>query len=193
VDLDLLRSAAADSEGVIHLACRHDFAFSGDIDTALALDLAAIQTFGEVLAGTIHGEGDHGLMAMVVAADLAAGTAAYIADGTNRWPAVHHFDAARLVQLELESAPAGSALHAVGEQGVPLREVAEAIGHELDLPVTSITAEQAAVHFGFLARFLAPDIPASRALTREMLPWEPSEQGVMADIAQGHYHAAAVV
>jgi nucleoside-diphosphate-sugar epimerase len=132
-------------------------------------------------------------MAMLVAADLAAGSAAYIGDGTNRWPAVHHFDAARLVQLGLESAPAGSVLHAVGEQGVPLREAAEAIGHELDLPVTTIGVEQAAAHFGFLAPFLAPDIPASSALTRELLPWQPSEQGVVADIEQGRYHATALV
>jgi nucleoside-diphosphate-sugar epimerase len=126
-------------------------------------------------------------MAMIVAADRAAGSAAYIGEGVNRWSAVHRSDAARLVRLGIESAPAGTVLHAVGEEGVALRDVGEAIGHELDLPVTSITAEQAAAQFGFLAGFLDVDMPASNALTRELLSWQPSGPGLIADLNQGHY------
>jgi len=126
----------------------------------------------------------------IVAADRAAGRSAYIGEGINRWPAVHRFDAGRLVRLGVEGAPAGSVLHAVGEQGVAIRDVAEAIGRGLDLPVTSITAEQAQAHFGFLAGFLALDMPASNAFTRELLSWEPSGPGLVADLEQGHYFAA---
>jgi len=248
-DLDMLRSAAHDSDAVVHLAFRHDIAFTGDFETAVDSDLAAIEALGEALAGTdrplaiasgvaglkpgavaterdtaepfpgaggrvlneraglalaergvrsmsvrfaptVHGDGDHGFIAGIVAADRAAGSAGYIGDGANRWPAVHRSDAARLVRLGIESAPAGSVLHAVGEQGVALRDVAEAIGRGLDLPVTSITAEQADAQFGFLAGFLALDMPTSNALTRELLSWDPSGPGLVADLEQGHYFTA---
>jgi nucleoside-diphosphate-sugar epimerase len=128
---------------------------------------------------------------MIVAADRAAGSAAYIGEGVNRWSSVHRSDGARLVRLATESAPAGSVLHAVGEAGVALRDVAEAIGHKLDLPVTSITAEQAADHFGVLAGFLDIDMPASNALTRELLSWQPSGPGLIADLNQGYYDSPA--
>ncbi len=249
-DLDVLRAAARDSDGVVHLAFRHDVAFTGDFQSAVDSDLAAIEALGEALAGsdrplaiasgiagvkpgavaterdiaeptpgaggrvlneraalafaergvrsmsvrfapTVHGGGDNGFIARVVAADRAAGSAAYIGEGINRWPAVHRSDAARLVRLGIEGAPAGSVLHAVGEEGVAIRDVAEAIGRGLDLPVTSITAEQAQAHFGFLAGFLALDMPASSALTRELLSWEPSGPGLVADLKQGHYFTAA--
>jgi nucleoside-diphosphate-sugar epimerase len=124
---------------------------------------------------------------MVVAADREAGAAAYIGDGTNRWPAIHRSDAARLVRLGIEHATAGSVLHAVGEEGVAIRDVAQAIGHGLDLPVTSIAPEQAAGQFGFLAHFLALDLPTSSARTRELLSWEPSGPGLVADLDRGHY------
>ncbi len=249
-DLDVLRAAAAESDGVVHLAFRHDIAFTGDFETAVTSDLAAIDALGEALAGsdrplavasglaglapgtlaterdmgepspgpggrvlneravlalaergvrsmsvrfapTVHGEGDKGFVAMITDADRSAGTAAYIGEGVNRWPAVHRSDAARLVRLGIESAPPGSVLHAVGEEGVAIRDLAEAIGQGLHLPVTSITAEQAETHFGFLAGFLALDIPASSALTRELLSWEPSGPGLISDLAQGHYFTAA--
>jgi nucleoside-diphosphate-sugar epimerase len=249
-DLDVLRAAAAESDGVIHLAFRHDIAFTGEFDTAVASDLAAIEAFGEALGGTdkplaiasglaglkpgvlaterdmgepfpgaggrvlneraalalaergvrsmsvrfaptVHGDGDNGFIAMIVAADRSAGLAAYIDDGANRWPAVHRSDAARLVRLGIERAPAGSVLHAVGEEGVALHDVAEAVGRALDLPVTSITAEQAHAHFGFLAHFLASDMPASSTLTRELLGWEPAGPGLISDLEAGHYFAVA--
>ncbi len=247
-DLDVLRAAAGDSDGVVHLAFRHDVAFTGDFQSAVDSDLAAIEALGEALAGsdrplaiasglaglkpgavaterdiaeplpgapgragneraalafaergvrsisvrfapTVHGDGDNGFIARIVAADRAAGAAAYIGEGINRWPAVHRFDAARLVRLGIEGAPAGSVLHAVGEEGVAIRDIAEAIGRGLDLPVTSITAEQAQAHFGFLAGFLALDMAASNTLTRKLLSWEPSGPPLVTDLDQGHYYA----
>lgn len=247
-DLDVLRAAAGDSDGVVHLAFRHDVAFTGDFQRAVDSDLAAIEALGEALAGsdrplaiasglaglkpgavaterdiaeplpgapgragneraalafaergvrsisvrfapTVHGDGDNGFIARIVAADRAAGAAAYIGEGINRWPAVHRFDAARLVRLGIEGAPAGSVLHAVGEEGVAIRDIAEAIGRGLDLPVTSITAEQAQAHFGFLAGFLALDMAASNTLTRKLLSWEPSGPPLVTDLDQGHYYA----
>lgn len=241
-DLDALRRAAQASDGVVHLAFRHDIAFRGDFETAIASDMAAIGALGDALAGsdrplviasgvaalepgqvvteddagadggrvsneraalalagrgvrsisvrfapTVHGAGDNGFMAQVVAADRASGDAAYVGEGTNRWPAVHRSDAARLVRLAVESAPAGSVLHAVGEEGVTLREIAEAIGRGLALPVLSITAEQARTRFGFLAPLLALDIPASSAATRQLLSWQPSGPTLIADLEAGHY------
>ena len=245
-DLDVLRAAAAESDGVIHLAFRHDIAFTGDWETAVSSDLAAIEALGEALAGTdrpltiasgvgglkpgalaterdmgepfpgaggrflnertalalaergvrsisvrfaptVHGEGDKGFVAGIVAADREAGVAAYIGEGTNRWPAVHRSDAARLVRLGIENAPAGSVLHAVGEEGVAIRDIAEAIGRGLNLPVTSITAEQAEAQFGFLASFLPLDMPVSNTLTRELVGWEPTNPGIIADLDEGHY------
>ena len=245
-DLDVLRAAAADSDGVVHLAFRHDIAFTGDFETALGSDLAAIEALGEALAGTgrplaiasgvaglkpgalaterdmpqplpgaggrvlnertalalaergvrsmsirfaptVHGEGDNGFLARIVAADRDAGRSAHTGDGANRWPAVHRSDAARLVRLGIENAPPGSVLHAVGEQGVPIRDVAQAIGRGLDLPVTALTFEQAEAQFGFLAGFLSLDMPVSNEITRELLSWRPTGPGLIADLDQGHY------
>ena len=158
--------------------------------TALALAERDVRSMSVRFAPTVHGDGDNGFMAMIVAADRAAGAAAYIGQGANRWPAVHRSDAARLVRLGIEGAPPGSVLHAVGEPGVAIRDVAEAIGGGLDLPATSITAEQAETQFGFLAGFLALDMPVSSQLTRELLSWEPAGPGLIADLEQGHYFAA---
>ena len=157
----------------------------------LALAQQGVRSMSVRFAPTVHGEGDHGFMAAVVAADRAAATSAYIGDGVNRWPAVHRSDAARLVRLGIENAPAGSVLHAVGEEGVAIRDVAEAIGRGLRLPVTSSTPEQGAAQFGFLAGFLAMDMPVSSALTRELLSWQPTGPGLIADLEQGHYFTAA--
>jgi nucleoside-diphosphate-sugar epimerase len=253
-DLDSLRRAAAASNGVIHLAFKHDIAFSGDYQGAADADRRAIETFGEVLAGsdrpliiasgtgllrpggvatekdegdpdgptggrvlseqtalslaarrvrassvrlapTNHGEGDNGFIAMVVAIAREKGISAYVGDGTNRWPAVHRLDTARLFRLAVERAPAGSVLHAVAEQGVPIRDVAEVIGRHLNVPVVSISPEDASEHFGFLGGFVAADIPASSALTRERLGWQPTNPGLIEDLDAGHYfqekHAAA--
>lgn len=245
-DLDGLRSGAAASDGVLHLAFKHDEAFSGHFEAAADADRRAIETIGAALEGsgrplviasglaghrpgvvatendapdphspaghrvlseqtalslatagvrssslrlppTVHGDGDHGFVATLVGIARDKGVSGYIGDGANRWPAVHRLDAARLFRLALESAPAGSVLHTVAEQGVPMRDIAEAIGRQLDLPVTSIAPDQAGDHFGWLARFLAIDVQASSALTRELLGWQPTRPGLIDDLEAGHY------
>ena len=112
---------------------------------------------------------------------------AFVGDGSNRWPAVHRLDAARLFRLAVEAAPAGSRLHGVGEEGVPFREIAEAIGRQLKLPVVSIAAEDAGAHFGFLSAFVSADNPTSSKQTQELLGWRPHGPALIADIEQGHY------
>jgi nucleoside-diphosphate-sugar epimerase len=142
------------------------------------------------LAPSVHGEGDHGFVATLVAIARDKGVSAYIGDGSNRWPAVHRLDAALLFRLALEKARAGSALHGVGDEGVQVRDIAEVIGRQLDVPVVSISPEDAGGHFGWLAGVLAVDAPASNALTRELLGWEPTHPGLIDDLDVGHYFDA---
>ena len=248
-DIDVLARTATGCDGVVHLAFRHDVAFSGDFATAVDSDRAAIEALGNALGGsgrplavasgvaglkpgvlateadmgeafpgaggrilneravlalaergvrsmsirfapTVHGDGDSGFVARIVAADWAAGTAAYIGDGQNRWPAVHRSDAARLVRLGLETAPAGSVLHAVAEEGVATYDMATAIGQRLGLPVGSINIEQAGDQFGFLGHFLALDMPVSSSRTQALLGWTPTGPTLVADLEQGSYDAA---
>ncbi|MBF6593476.1 MAG: SDR family oxidoreductase [Thermaceae bacterium] len=139
------------------------------------------------LAPTVHGEGDPGFIAALVGIARAKGVSGYIGDGGNCWPAVHRLDAARLFRLALEQAPAGSILHGVAEEGVPIREIAEVIGRHLSLPVVSVPSAAAGEHFGWLAPFLAADLLASSALTRERLGWQPAQPGLIEDLEQGHY------
>ena len=126
-------------------------------------------------------------MARLVAIARERGVSGYIDDGTNRWPAIHRLDAGRLVALAVHHAPAGSVLHAVAEQGVATRAIAEAIGRNLDLPVTSVPSTQASEHFDWLGAFWAIDSRASNDLTRELLGWEPTHTGLIDDLDQGHY------
>jgi nucleoside-diphosphate-sugar epimerase len=252
-DLDTLRSSAAASDGVIHLAFKHDLAFTGNFEGAADADRKAIETFGEALADsdrpfviasgtlglalgrvaterdgiapdpahaalgagpaarqanalmtlalaargvrssvlrlppTVHGDGDNGFMATLVGIARDKGTSGYIGDGANRWPAVHRFDAARLFRLALENAPAGSALHAVADEGVPIRDVAEVIGRHLEVPVASVSPENAGEHFTWLAGFIGMDAPASSALTQDLLDWHPTHPGLIDDLDKGHY------
>jgi nucleoside-diphosphate-sugar epimerase len=250
-DLDVLRSAAAASDGVIHLAFKHELAFTGDFEGAAEADSRAIETIGEALVGsdrpfliasgtlglapgrmatehdmpdldashftggparrarnaqmtlaladrgvrssvmrlppTNHGDGDNGFMATLVSIARDKGVSGYIGDGTSRWPAVHRLDSAHLFALALDSAPAGSVLHAVADEGVPIRDIAEVIGRHLDVPVVSISPEDAGEHFTWLAGFLGLDSPASSAITRELLAWQPTQPGLIDDLDQGHY------
>jgi nucleoside-diphosphate-sugar epimerase len=252
-DLDSLRDAAAASDGVIHLAFKHDIAFSGGFQAAADADRRAVETFGETLAGsdrpfviasgtlglaprrvaterdghgadpavaalgggpqvrlataelvlsfasrgvrssvmrlppTNHGKGDNGFMAALVGIARDKGVSGYVGDGASRWPAVHRLDSAHLFRLALEKAPAGSTLHAVADEGVPIREIAAVIGRHLDVPVVSISPSDAAEHFTWLAGFLAIDSPASSALTRELLGWQPTRPGLIDDLDNGHY------
>ncbi|QLJ02246.1 SDR family oxidoreductase [Streptomyces sp. NEAU-sy36] len=250
-DLEVLASAAADSDGVIHLAFKHDIAFSGEFRSAAEADRRAVDTLTGALAGsdrpfviasgvaglkpgqvsterdrpkvegdspvliraitaeavlacaergvrscvvrlapTCHGEGDHGFVAGLIGIAREKGASGYVGDGANRWPAVHRLDAARLFRLAVEKAPAGTVLHGIAEEGVPIREVAEVIGRHLGVPTVSVGAEDAAAHFGWMSGFAAVDAPASNDLTRELLGWEPTRPGLLADLEEGHYFRA---
>ena len=254
-DLDILRDAATASDGVMHLAFMHDLAFAGGFAHAADADRRAVETFGDVLAGsdrplviasgtlgiapgrmaterdghdinpaltalgagpatrhgtaelvlslalrgvrssvvrlspTNHGRGDHGFMATIVAIARDKGVSAYVGDGSNRWPAVHRLDSAHLFCLALENAPAGSTLHGVADEGVPIRDIAEVIGRHLEVPVVSIAPDDAPAHFTWMAGFIGLDSPASSAITRELLAWEPVQPGLIDDLDAGHYFA----
>jgi len=136
---------------------------------------------------TVHGRGDHGFIARLIDIARDKGVSGYPGDGSNRWPAVHRLDAAHLFRLAVESAPAGARLHGVGEEGIPVREIADVIGRGLRLPVASIPREEVAGHFGFLGAFFSLDCPASSALTQQLLGWHPAQPGLIADLEQGHY------
>jgi nucleoside-diphosphate-sugar epimerase len=155
--------------------------------TALGFAEQGVRSSVVRLAPTVHGEGDTGFIATLAGIARDKGISGYIGDGANRWPAVHRLDAARLFRLALEQAPAGSVLHGAGEEGIPVREIAEVIGRMLGLPVVAVTPEQAEEHFGWLGRFLAADIPASSTLTQELLGWRPTGPGLLDDLEAGHY------
>jgi len=240
-DLDMLRAAAAGSDGVIHLAYNHAFT---DFAAAAEADARVIEALGKALEGSdrplviasgtpalpgrvaterdefdaggpvaargvnakaaiamaargvrssvvrlprsVHGEGDlHGFIPRLIAVARESGVSGYVGDGSSRWPAVHVLDAARLFRLAVEDAPGGSVLHAVGDEGVPTREIAACIGRHLNLPTASLPAED----FGFLGMVLAGDMPASSHLTRELFGWRPVEPGLIEDLNQGRYFA----
>lgn len=138
-------------------------------------------------APTVHGEGDHGFVAALVEVARRTGVAGYVGDGSHRWSAVHVRDAARLVVRALEDAPAGTVVHAVAEEGVPTRTIAEAIGRGLGLPARSVAPEDAAEHFGWIGRFFDLDLAASNALTRARFGWTPTSPTLLEDLAAGHY------
>jgi len=139
------------------------------------------------LPPTVHGDGDKGFMPRIVDIAREKGVSAFVGDGANRWPAVHRSDAARLFRLALEKGEGGMRYHAIGDEGIAIRELAEAIGRKLDIPVVPKSPEDAAGHFGFLAMFLGLDAPASAALTRERLGWNPTGRGLLADLKDGCY------
>jgi nucleoside-diphosphate-sugar epimerase len=138
-------------------------------------------------APTVHGTADHGFIAAIAAVARQKGVSGYPGDGTNRWAAVHRVDAARLVTLALDKAAAGTRLHAVTEEGVPTREIAEAIGRAFDLPVTSITADNVEDHFGWIGTFFAMDISATSTATRQLLDWTPTGPTLIEDLDAGAY------
>ena len=255
-DLDSLRAAADSSDGVIHLAFKHELAFTGDFLGAADADRRAVELFGDVLAGsdrplviasgvlglsqgpaateedghgaqpsterfgagpetrrvtaelvrsfaergvrscvlrlppTVHGTGDNGFMATIVATARERSASGYIGDGSQRWPAAHVLDVARLFRLAVENAPAGSTLHGVAEEGVAIRDVAEVIGRHLAVPVVSVPPEAARAHFTWMADFLSRDSPTSSAQTREQMGWQPTQLGLVDDLDLGHYFAS---
>lgn len=250
-DPDGLAAAAAESDGVVHLAFQHQIAWGGDFAAAGSADRRAVEAMGGALAGsdrpfvlasgiiglaagrvatesdglvpdavvraipagiraatallalslrgigvrssvvryapTVHGAGDHGFMATLVAVARERGVAGYVGDGANRWPAVHRADAARLTRLAVESAPGGSVLHAIGEEGIAYRQIAETIGRHLGAPTASVDPQDATDHFGSLGHFVGADCPTSSAVTQELLGWVPTGPGLIEDLEQGHY------
>ena len=165
---------------------------SANVEFALSLADQGVRSSCVRFAPTVHGDGDHGFIATLVAIARAQGTSGYIDDGANCWPAVHRLDAARLVRLALEGAPAGTSLHAVAEPGVPTRAIAEAIGAGLRVPVISVSRDEAGEHFGWMSRFFGADATASNTITRELLGWEPTHQGLLEDLGEDHYFQASM-
>ena len=246
-DLEGLGQAAADADGVIHLAFRHEAMRTGDFMGAVDSDMAATQALGAALEGTgkplvttggtlmlvmggitgrpgtehdqfpggprtdaanyVVGLGSRGVrssvvrLAPMVHSDLdhhgfthaligfarEYGSAAYLGDGANRWPAVHTLDVGVLYRLAVEKAPAGSTLHGVADEGLPFRTVAQTIAGRSGVEARSVTEEQAPAALGFLAAFAGMDNPTSNAVTRELLGWEPTHPGWVEDVQTGHY------
>ena len=251
-DPDSLAKAAADSDGVIHLAFQHEMAFSGNFAAAGAADRRAVEAMGVALAEsdrpfvlasgllglpagrasteddglvpnaevranpaglraatalftlslrgigvrssvlrfppTVHGDGDHGFVATLVDIARQRGVAGYVGDGANRWAAVHRSDAARLARLAVEAAPAGSVLHAVGDEGVAFRQIAEVLGRHLGVPAASVAPADAGEHFAHLGHFVGLDSPSSCAITTELLGWEAKGPSLLEDLDQDYYY-----
>jgi nucleoside-diphosphate-sugar epimerase len=237
-DLESLRSGAAKSDGVIHLAFIHDFS---KYQENSEIDRRAITALGNALAGSdrplivtsglvaltpgraateedppnptfprsaseqataaaaergvrtcvvrlpqVHDRNKFGLVSRLIEIAREKGVGAYVGDGRNRWAAVHLLDAAHLYRLALEKGTAGARYHAVAEEGVALREIAEAIGRGLKVPVVSKSPEQASDYFGSLAMFAGRDGLASSALTKRWLGWRPMHRGMIADLNEAH-------
>ncbi|OAK51760.1 SDR family oxidoreductase [Rhodococcoides kyotonense] len=155
----------------------------------LALDYAdrGVKPIALRFSPTVHGDGDYGFISILVAAARRTGVSGYVGDGSTGWAAVHRSDAARMIRLGLEKAPSGSRLHAVGESSVSSREIAEAIGRGLGLPVQSIAPEKATEHFGFAGTFFGMDLSSSSDRTRALLDWKPTGPTLAEDLSSGSY------
>jgi nucleoside-diphosphate-sugar epimerase len=143
------------------------------------------------LPPSVHGDGDHGFVPALINIARQKGASAYIGDGMNHWPAVHRFDAAHLYRLALEKGSAGARYHAIADEGVPVRDIAEVIGRQLSLPVVAKSPEEASGHFGWMAHFFAIDAPASSAQTQKQLGWKPTHASLIADLEGGSYFEVA--
>jgi nucleoside-diphosphate-sugar epimerase len=188
--LVIASGVAARTEGPA--ATEHDpsdpeFPRSAASDLTVALAERGVRSGVVRLPPTVHGRGDHGFVSWLIDIARQKGVSGYVGDGSNRWPAVHRLDAAHLYRLALEQAPPGSVLHAVAEEGVSTRTIAEVIGRHLDVPVGSITPEDALEHFGFLGLIWGADLPTSSALTQAQMNWRPTKPGLIEDLEQGHY------
>jgi nucleoside-diphosphate-sugar epimerase len=243
-DLEVLRSAAAEADGVVHLGFVHDF---DDFATSVRIDRDAIDALAAALEGTggtlaiasgvagltagrpateddagdvpnprvenarhvlslaergirplilrfaptVHGAGDHGFISYIAQTARRQGVSAYVGDGTSRWAAVHRADAARLVRLALAAPETAPVVHAVAEEGVSARAIAEALALRLGVPAVSIAPEDALEHFGWMGRFFGQELSATSDLTRQRFGWTPTHPGLLEDIAAGAYDVPA--
>jgi nucleoside-diphosphate-sugar epimerase len=248
-DLDGLKQAATEADGVIHLAFKHELMLSGQFESAVSSDLVATQALGEALSGSgkpfvttggtlmlamagingrpgteddqspggprvdaanytlglarqdvrsavvrlapmIHSDLDHhGFTHALIGFARESGAAAYVGDGSNRWPAANTYDIGVLYRLALEEGPAGATYHGTGDDGIPRKVIAETIGAKLGVPAKSVSEAEAPHYLGFLASFAGLDNPTTNTRTREVLGWEPTHIGWVEDVQTGHYIA----
>jgi nucleoside-diphosphate-sugar epimerase len=156
-------------------------------ETAITLAERGVPASTVRLAPTVHGKGDHGFVPHLIALAREKGVSAYVGEGLNRWPAVHRLDAARIYRLALEQGVLNGPYHGVAEEGIPFKEIAEVIGRRLDLPVVSLSADDAAKHFGWFTFFATIDLASSSARTRKVLGWQPEQPGLIADLDHPRY------
>ena len=171
-----------------------DFASSGPrVDAenlVIGLGERGVRSSVVRLPPIVHSSLDHhGFAHILIGIARQAGVSGYVEDGANRWPSVHTLDAATVYRLALESAPAGTRLHAVADEGIPFRDIAAAIGRGAGVPTESISAADAAERFAFLGRMVGVDNPTSSEVTRKLLDWHPTHPGLIDDLAEGHYFA----
>lgn len=159
-------------------------------EAAAAVAASGVRASVVRLPPSVHGQGDHGFVPHLIALARETQLAAYPGEGGNRWPAVHRIDAARLYRLVLEHGEPGARYHAVAEEGVAFRAIAEVIGRRLGVPLRSVDAAGMTSHFGWFASFAAMDVPASNQLTRTQLDWTPQQPGLLADMDQADYFTA---